>query len=118
MAGGESTADVAGTNNGTVAEFGTFGYGPGMVGQAFVSNGIHRYRVDVGNPTSLQLQDFTIEAWIKRTSPTDISLIQYKEHLADPVWLELSRQTGTGAPILVSDPNPAAPSRFYRVQVE
>jgi hypothetical protein len=69
-----STADVAGTNSGTVAGYGTFGHGPGVVGQAFVFDGIHRDRVDVGNPASLQLQDFTIEAWIKRSSPTDISL--------------------------------------------
>jgi hypothetical protein len=47
-----------------------------------------------------------------------VYVIQYKEHLADPVWLELSRQTGTGAPIFVNDPSPAAASRFYRIQVE
>jgi hypothetical protein len=69
-----STADAADANNGTVAGFGTFGYGPGVVGQAFVFDGIHRDRVDVGNPINLQLQDFTIEAWIKRSSATDISL--------------------------------------------
>ena len=72
--GQSSTADVAGGNNGTVAGYGTFGYGRGVVGRAFVLDGIHRDRVDVGNPASLQLQDFTIEAWIKRTSATDISL--------------------------------------------
>ncbi len=47
-----------------------------------------------------------------------IYVVQYKERLDDPVWLELSRQTGTGAPAVVSDPNPAGPSRFYRVRVE
>ena len=47
-----------------------------------------------------------------------VYVIEYKNLLADPVWLELSRQTGTGAPILVSDPSPAASSRFYRIQVE
>ena len=69
-----STSDVVGGNNGTVAGSGTFGYGAGVVGQVFVFDGIHRDRVDVGNPTSLQLQDFTVEAWIKRSSLTDISL--------------------------------------------
>ena len=72
--GENSTADALGVNNGTVAGYGTFGYGPGVVGQAFVFDGIHRDRVDVGNPPSLQLQDLTIEAWIKRASATDISL--------------------------------------------
>ncbi|HVM47833.1 MAG TPA: LamG-like jellyroll fold domain-containing protein [Candidatus Acidoferrum sp.] len=72
--GENSTADAMGANNGTVAGYGTFGYGPGMVGQAFLLDGIHRDRVDVGNPPSLQLQDFTIEAWVKRADPADISL--------------------------------------------
>jgi len=72
---GESNLlDQAGMNPGTVAGYGSFGYGTGVVGQAFVFDGIHRDRVDVGNPPSLQLQDLTIEAWIKRTSTTDISL--------------------------------------------
>ena len=72
--GENSTADAVGGNNGTVAGYGTFGYGPGVVGQAFVFDGIHRDRVDVGNPPSLQLQDLTIEVWVKRASPTVISL--------------------------------------------
>ena len=71
----ESNAlDQVGGNNGTVAGYGTIGYGSGTVGQAFVLDGIHRDRVDVGNPLSLQLQDMTIEAWIKRADPTQISL--------------------------------------------
>ena len=52
------------------------------------------------------------------TVPGAVYAVQYKERLADPVWLELSRQTGTGEPIVVNDSNPAAPSRFYRVRVE
>ena len=47
-----------------------------------------------------------------------VYVIQYKDHLNDPAWQELSRQTGTGAPILVNDPSPAGPSRFYRIPVE
>jgi alpha-tubulin suppressor-like RCC1 family protein len=72
--GDNSTADAAGGNSGTVAGYGTFGYAPGVVGQAFVFDGIHRDRVDLGNPASLQLQDMTVEAWIKRANLTDISL--------------------------------------------
>ena len=47
-----------------------------------------------------------------------IYVVEYKTNLADSVWLELSRQAGTGSPILVNDPNPPGPSRFYRVRVE
>jgi hypothetical protein len=52
------------------------------------------------------------------TVPGAVYVVQYKEHLDDPVWLELSRQTGTGAPVVVTDPDPAGTSRFYRVRVE
>jgi alpha-tubulin suppressor-like RCC1 family protein len=69
-----SVLDAAGGNHGTVAGYGTFGYAPGFVGQAFVFDGIHRDRVDVGNPANLHLQQFTIEAWVKRASATEISL--------------------------------------------
>src|SRR5207237_2537959 len=62
--------DSADGNNGTIAGTGTVTYGPGLVGQAFVLDGTHRDRVNLGNPTVLQLEDFTIEAWIKRSSPT------------------------------------------------
>lgn len=68
--GEDSTADAVGGNNGTIAGTGTVTYGPGVVGQAFVFDGTHRDRIDLGNPISLQLQDFTLEAWVKRSSPT------------------------------------------------
>jgi hypothetical protein len=68
--GEDSTADAVGGNNGTIAGTGTVTYGPGVVGQAFVFDGTHRDRIDLGNPVSLQLQDFTLEAWLKRSSPT------------------------------------------------
>ena len=41
-----------------------------MVGQAFVFDGTHRDRVNLGNPTNLRLEDFTLVAWVKRSSPT------------------------------------------------
>ena len=47
-----------------------------------------------------------------------VYVVQYKTNLTDSVWLELSRQAGTGAPIVVNDPNPAGPRRFYRLKVE
>jgi hypothetical protein len=68
--GEDCTADTVGGNNGTIAGTGTVTYGPGVVGQAFVIDGTHRDRLDLGNPVSLQLQDFTLEAWVKRSSPT------------------------------------------------
>ena len=46
-----------------------------------------------------------------------VYVIQYKERLEDPAWLELSRQTGTGAPQQITDVTPDAASRFYRVEV-
>jgi hypothetical protein len=52
------------------------------------------------------------------TVPDAVYVLLYKEHLEDPVWLEISRHTGTGAPMTISDPNPASPTRFYRIQVE
>jgi hypothetical protein len=47
-----------------------------------------------------------------------VYVVEYKEHLDDVGWLESSRQTGTGAPVAISDPNTSGPSRFYRVRVE
>jgi len=62
--------DQAGTTNGTLT--GNATYGPGEVGQGFVfdSNGD---AVVVGNPASLQLQNFTIEGWLKRTSASIVT---------------------------------------------
>ncbi len=44
-------------------------FGPGRVGRAFVFDGILD-AVLVGNPAAWQLQNFTIEAWMKRASAT------------------------------------------------
>jgi hypothetical protein len=57
--------DQAGTNNGMFV--GNTAYGAGRVGQAFVFDGSGD-GVAVGNPTNLQLQNFTIEAWIRRAN--------------------------------------------------
>jgi hypothetical protein len=68
--GDGSAADPIGGNNGTLT--GGVSYGPGKMGQAFVfsANGD---AVQLGSPTNLWLQNFTIEAWIKRSSPTVIT---------------------------------------------
>jgi hypothetical protein len=60
---GENNAvDSAGTNHGTLQDGLTFA--PGTVGQGFSSTGAGEH-ILVGNPPNLQLQDFTIDAWIK-----------------------------------------------------
>jgi hypothetical protein len=56
--------DSVGGNNGTMT--GSAKFGPGKVGQGFVFDGRNGSGVTLDNPDSLQLQDFTIEAWIKR----------------------------------------------------
>jgi hypothetical protein len=69
---GEGNAnDSAGGNNGTMT--GSAKFGPGKVGQGFVFNGRKDSGVTLGNPASLQLQDFTIEAWVKRGSDSIVS---------------------------------------------
>jgi hypothetical protein len=68
---GEGNAlDQAGTNKGTLA--GNTAYALGRVGHAFMFDGSGD-RVTVGNPVNLRLQNFTIEAWIKRASSMVVS---------------------------------------------
>jgi hypothetical protein len=50
--------------------------------------------------------------------PGFLYIVEIKNSLATPVWSELTRQSGTGAPIVINDPNPPGPARFYRVRVE
>src|SRR5262249_24519662 len=64
------TLDQGGTNNGTLA--GNTTYGPGRVGQGFVFDG-NGDGVLIGNPATLQLQNFTIETWVKRSSASTVS---------------------------------------------
>ncbi|MBE0543007.1 MAG: immunoglobulin domain-containing protein [Verrucomicrobia bacterium] len=59
--------DATGANNGALA--GNTIIGAGRVGQAFVFDG-NNDAVNLGNPTNLQLQNFTLEAWVKRASAT------------------------------------------------
>lgn len=66
----ESNAlDEVSANNGTPVGS---SYLPGEVGTSFFFNG-NGQAVRVGNPVNLQLQNFTIEAWIRRASASNIS---------------------------------------------
>jgi len=68
---GEGNAnDIVGANSGTPV--GNVTYGAGEVGQGFIFDGLGD-AVAVGNPASLQLQNFTIEAWVRRASATMVS---------------------------------------------
>lgn len=60
--GDENVTDIQDGNNGSL-ENGT-GFAPGQVGPSFSFDGMDD-KVLIGNPTNLQLQDFTIDAWIK-----------------------------------------------------
>lgn len=69
--GDGNALDASSRNNGTVQ--GNVTFSAGNVGQGFQLGGNgdlsgNGDRVIVGNPANLRLQDFTIEAWIKRTS--------------------------------------------------
>lgn len=78
--GGGNATDAIGTNNGTL--HGNVGYAAGKVGQGFNLDG-NQDGVSVGNPTNLQLQDFTIEAWIRRAST---SVVSYGSYGIGVVW--------------------------------
>ncbi|HXT39234.1 MAG TPA: LamG-like jellyroll fold domain-containing protein, partial [Candidatus Angelobacter sp.] len=63
--------DSVGSNNGALE--GNAAFAPGLVGQAFSFDG-DSDGVSFGNPASLQLQNFTIEAWVKRADTNLASL--------------------------------------------
>ncbi len=65
--GDGSGRDIQGGRSGTPQ--GDVTFVPGKVAQAFRLDGLGD-RILVGNPPSLQLQDFTIDTWIKRASAT------------------------------------------------
>ena len=74
----ESNAnDSVGGNNGTL--YGNVSYASGKVGQAFVFGGSGSY-VGLNNTAALQLQDFSIEAWVQRGTlnpPADQCIFGY-----------------------------------------
>src|SRR5262249_24969106 len=69
---GESNAlDQIGGHNGTLSNNVTFS--AGQAGAAFVFDGDGSV-VRIGNPPALQIQDFTIELWARRSSSSSVSL--------------------------------------------
>ncbi|HEX5218115.1 MAG TPA: LamG-like jellyroll fold domain-containing protein [Verrucomicrobiae bacterium] len=66
--------DSAGTNHGSFA--GEVTYSTGRVGTAFSLDGDGDF-ISVGSPLALQLQDFSIEAWVRRSSDTQVSFGSY-----------------------------------------
>ncbi len=68
--GDGTTNDIVGGNTGTLKNGAMFD--SGKVGQGFTFDGVDD-AVSIGNPSSLQLQTFTIEAWIKRANTSQIS---------------------------------------------
>lgn len=62
--------DEVGGNDGTLVE--SVAYGAGRAGQGFVFDGSGDI-VHVGNATNLYLQDFSIEAWIRRASASAVT---------------------------------------------
>src|SRR5437773_6917447 len=69
--GDGGTSDALGSNNGSL--FGDASFAPGVIGQAFSFDG-YNDSVMIGNPAALQLQNFSIEAWIKRANTNQASL--------------------------------------------
>ena len=67
----QTLADAVGANDGHF--IGNTTFGPGLVGNAFQFDGSSS-GVVVGNPSNLQLQNFSIEAWVKRGNLSNISL--------------------------------------------
>jgi hypothetical protein len=63
--------DWVGTNDGMIE--GDVTYGLGEVGQAFVFSG-YQCGIQIGAPSNLQLQNFTIEAWVRRATNTVTTL--------------------------------------------
>src|SRR5581483_210482 len=61
-----NTLDRAGTNTGVL--LGNASYGTGEVGQGFSLDGMGTSGIKVNNATNLQIQNLTIEAWVRRSS--------------------------------------------------
>jgi subtilisin-like proprotein convertase family protein len=65
-----NSIDSVDGNHGTLS--GNVTYGPGLVGRSFIFDG-NQDAVNVGIAPNLQLQDFSIETWIKRTSASIVT---------------------------------------------
>jgi len=60
--GDGNALDIQSGNDGTLLN--GAGFAPGMVGEAFLLDGVDD-RVLIGNPANLQLQNFTLDLWVK-----------------------------------------------------
>src|SRR6185369_6506616 len=69
--GDGGTTDAVGSNNGALV--GNASFAAGVAGQAFSFDGDND-SVMIGNPATLQLQNFSIEAWVKRANTSKASL--------------------------------------------
>ncbi|MET0752067.1 MAG: LamG-like jellyroll fold domain-containing protein [Pyrinomonadaceae bacterium] len=69
--GDGSTLDARSRNNGTIQ--GNVTFASGNIGQAFQLGGANGDRILIGNPADLRRQDFTIEAWVKRSSSSVVT---------------------------------------------
>ena len=79
--------DIQGSNDGALVA--GAGFAPGMVGEAFSLDGVDD-RVVIGNPANLQLQNFTLDAWLKQ------DIVKHGEALV----------YGFGGYALIVEPNP------------
>jgi Concanavalin A-like lectin/glucanases superfamily len=66
----QDTTDTTGGNDGAALNGVT--YATGKVGYAFLQTNLAA-AVSLGNPTNLQVQNFTIETWIKRDSASEVA---------------------------------------------
>jgi len=93
--GDSSTADIAGTNNGTAT--GSLGFANGIVGQAFTFDGLSA-GVTVPQSTSLNTSSITIEGWINPTSvATEVPLIEYRSASSQGLLVEMGVGFAFGA---------------------
>jgi hypothetical protein len=120
--GNGDAKDVAGGQDGTLQNGATFA--TGMVGQAFSLAG-NQQAVLIGNPTNLQLQSFTIDAWIKRSAASVGANLDYGQiftyglngiafGLRDEGRLFLSKVGVSG---VFSDPLRVTDTNFHHVAV-
>src|SRR5438105_4255639 len=115
--GNGSPNDLVSGNDGTLRS--NAAYAAGEVGQAFSLDGVSD-GVVIGNPVNLQLQNFTIEAWIKRASLTkstfgpyhDAAIFAYSTGgygltIADSGRLSLTKvwNSNVGSALTVTDTN-------------
>ncbi|MFM1770298.1 MAG: hypothetical protein RJA22_2827 [Verrucomicrobiota bacterium] len=93
------------------------------------------YRVEASNPSGTVSASATLQLLLPPSlgtvtfSTTSASVavatqsgltyvLEYKSQLGDPAWTTLLTTNGTGGLLLLTDPAPGLPARFYRVRVQ